>query len=308
MMKKLVLGVALSALVFQAQAADSRYSTWSDPNKPQVQSTANLDKMIKELRTMVDEAERVRAADPAFLRDLKGLADRYQGVAVSDTLLLSDDFSDGNYTANPTWSVTSGKYWVESGYGLRSFVEIGAAPAQAQPQQQKLSKEEAIIGILGAVLGGKVQRQEQSQTQTATTNSDTAEIYVAQPIKNAFSLKMELSSWKEGGHLELGAYQGSNRATGYRLIYRSSQNPALQLVRNYTSSSSVVDSIANLKLEDQKTHLLEWTRSTSGMMQISLDGKLLMQKSDMGFKDNFSGFVIENRGGDYIVKSIAVRG
>ncbi len=58
MMKKLVLGVALSALVFQAQAADNRYSTWSDPNKPQEQSTVNLDKMIKELRTMVDEAER----------------------------------------------------------------------------------------------------------------------------------------------------------------------------------------------------------------------------------------------------------
>jgi len=313
-MKRLVFGVALSALAFSVEAADNRYSTWSDPNAPQSQSqsSANLDKMIKELQSLVGEAERGRAADPKFLQDLKDLVTRYKGSVPSvQSVLFSDGFSDGNFSANPKWTVVSGKYWIESGYGLRSFVELGGTTTttQAQPTQKKVSKEEAIIGLLGAVLGGKVKRTEpQQQATTTTTQVDPASIYSIQHISNGFTLKMGLSSWKEGGHLEFGPYQGTNRNTGYRLVYRPAQNPALQLVRHYTSKSTIVGSYASLKIEDQKNHDLVWSRTGTGVMKISLDGKTLIQITDQGFRDDFSGFVMNNKGGDFIMKSISVTG
>ena len=66
--------------------------------------------------TLVDEAERAHAADPRLLRDPRDprdLARRFErSWRVS---VLSDDF-----TANPAWNVTQGRYWVEPGYGLRS--------------------------------------------------------------------------------------------------------------------------------------------------------------------------------------------
>ena len=60
---------------------------------------------------MVDDAEKARAADPQFLRDLRGLAqgsDRPWRIQ-----LLNDDFGDGDFTRNPSWTVTAGKYWVD---------------------------------------------------------------------------------------------------------------------------------------------------------------------------------------------------
>lgn len=308
MMKRLFFGVALSALAFQAVAADSRYTTWADPNAPQAQaqSSVDLDKMIKELQGMVSKAEKARAADPKFLQDLKDLAARYEGTF--QVSLFKDDFADGNFTANPAWKVASGKYWVESGYGLRSFVEPGGTTTtQTQSEQKKVSKEDLIIGVLGAVLGGKVQRQEPQQ-QVTTTKIEPAEIYLPTRINNAFTFKMDLSSWKADGHLEIGTYQGTNRNTGYRLVYRPSQNPALQLMRHYSSNSAVVSTYKSLKLEDQKNHQLEWSRSKTGDMKVSVDGKLLMQTTDRSFKDDFAGFVMQNKGGDYIVKSVSAFG
>ncbi len=308
-MKKILLGVALSALAFSAQAQDTRYSTWSDPSKPTVQSNQQMDRLLDELRTLVTKAKDARAADPKFLRDLEDLAAKYDmAPAAVQRLIFSDDFADGDYTRNPVWKVTSGKYWVERGYGLRSFVEATTTTTQAQPQQKKLSKEEAIIGILGAVLGGKVQQQSQQQPAQTTTKVTPAVIHVAKQINNAFSLKIDLSSWKESGHLELGTYQGTNLNTGYKLVYQSGKTPALQLVRNYTKSATVVGKANSLKLEDQKNHVLEWTRTTSGQMTVSVDGKRLIQATDTGFRDDFAGFVMSNQGGDYIVKSIEVSG
>ncbi|MDV7339933.1 hypothetical protein RYZ26_10030 [Terasakiella sp. A23] len=309
-MKRLVLGVALSALAFSAQAQDSRYSTWSDPNKPAVHSNQQMEKLLDELNVLVKKARDARAADPNFLKDLEGLVAKYGAVSVStavQSLIFKDDFSDGDYTRNPIWKVASGKYWVEAGYGLRSFVEATAA-AETQPQQRKLSKEEKIIGGIIGILGGKIETQPQPQQQAPATTVTPATIYTAEKINNAFKVRVDLSSWKTGGQFEFGPYQGSKIDTGYKLVYRPGKTPALQLYRNYTSSSKVVASANTLSLEDQKYHDLVWERDTSGQMTVTVDGKRLIQTRDTGFRDDFSGFMMRNSGGDYIIKSIEVSG
>ncbi len=310
-MKKIIAIFVMAILVYGTAQAQSRYSTWSDPNNPTTAGTENLGKMVDELRQMVDEAERARAADPQFLRDLKSLADKYGGAGPLSHLLFSDDFSDGDYTRNPVWTVTSGKYWIEKGYGLRSFIEAGASntSSQSQSSSQKLSKEELLIGVLGAVLGGKVQNQQDQTSQNNTnTLAQAAEIYLSQSISNAFRLEFDLASWVAGGHFEIGPYQGNNRNTGYRLVYQSGQSPALQLVRHYASSSAVVGSYKNLKLEDQKSHKLIWQRDANGRTKVSMDGALLMDVTDRSFRDPFSGLVVQNNKGDFTVKTIKAFG
>jgi hypothetical protein len=315
MIKRMVFGAVLSFCAYQVQAADSRYSTWSNPNAPQAQTNTNLDKMLTELRKLVDEAERGRAADPKFLQDLKSLAARYDVSAppfASLTTLFKDDFADGDFTSNPTWKLLSGKYWVERGYGLRSFVEAGqGTTSDSAPASTKVSKEELVIGLLGAVLGGKTTRTSNEPTQTApvtTSAVEPAEIQLPIRINNAFSITMELSSWKNNGQFEFGPYQGTNLKTGYRVIYRAGGSPALQLVRNYATASSIVDQVQSLLLEDQKTHMITLSRTSSGDMKVSVDDKVLMQKTDQSFRDDFSGLIMTNRGGDYIVKTVSAQG
>ncbi|WP_419798369.1 MAG: hypothetical protein ACNI26_01365 [Terasakiella sp.] len=304
-MKKLLLGSALCLISFQLHASEPRYSSWSDPNKEVSQQSDALKNMIQELNNLVKEAEQARAADPRFLQDLKNLTNRY-GQTTVPRVTLQDDFADGNFTESPVWQVVSGKYWIEKGYGLRSFVDGSSTASNAgSSSARKVSKEELLIGVLGAVLGGKTQTQPQEQAQ-ATSVASSAEIYTDHTISNNFEIDMDMSSWVDGGHLEFGPYQGTNRQTGYRLVYQGGQSPALQLVRHYSNSSAVVARYDILKLEDQKNHKLVWKRGAGGRITVRVDDKVVIDVKDHSFKDKFAGFILTNKKGDFTVKSISI--
>ncbi|WP_419799980.1 hypothetical protein [Terasakiella sp.] len=162
-MKKLLLGSALCLISFQLHASEPRYSSWSDPNKEVSQQSDALKNMIQELNNLVKEAEQARAADPRFLQDLKNLTNRY-GQTTVPRVTLQDDFADGNFTESPVWQVVSGKYWIEKGYGLRSFVDGSSTASNAgSSSARKVSKEELLIGVLGAVLGVKPKRNHRNK-------------------------------------------------------------------------------------------------------------------------------------------------
>ncbi|MFE0755727.1 hypothetical protein ACFW16_17335 [Inquilinus sp. NPDC058860] len=127
-----------------------RYAPWQPPQ--QDRSKALLD----DLSRMVGQAERDKAASPDFIADLKGLVQRYsastapaeppvpaqppaastqppaaapapapapatpaQPASLAGTRVFSDDFSDGNYTANPAWTSLQGTWSVDRN-GLHS--------------------------------------------------------------------------------------------------------------------------------------------------------------------------------------------
>ena len=118
-----------------------------------------------------------------------------------------------------------------------------------------------------------------------------------------------MTSWQGKGHLEIGPYQGATPGNGYRLAYRPGASPGLELLRVSEQGGVVVASIAGpLVLEDQRTHVIEWTRDAFGAMTVSLDGKERMRATDRGFRDPFDGIAMVNRGGDYVLGRIAIHG
>ncbi len=276
-----------------------------------------MQNMIERLNSLIDEAERSRAADPGFLRDLRRLAGEYRQGSLGRprTLLLSDDFGDGDFTRNPRWTVTAGRYWVEQGWGLRSAIKPGQTPAQTE--QKRLSRKEKAVNIFGQILQQAIDpegRMSGGQATGSGTAISATAIQTGVRLANAFALEMDFSSWQTqgmGGLLEIGPYQGApggtGRGSGYILAYRP--GGGISLFRVTGRGSAVIDSAPGpLNLEDKKTHRLEWTRSADGLMRVAIDGREILAATDLGLRGDFDGFRMVNRGGDDIIKQLKVYG
>jgi len=291
----LVLAVALAV----PAGAQTKYQRWSNPDGPENQS-----KLLEELRSLVDQADRDRAADPQFLRDLRALLRKYDRPNLAQ--LLFDDSADGDFEYNPRWRVVNGKFWVERGYGLRSHVSRHQAAAQDQ-RTKKQRKQDQASKILGALLGAPPQQQQQQQSAGGDA---TAVIYSTARISNAFSMRVEMSSWEAHGRFEIGVYQGTRLNTGYRLIYAAGATPTLRLLRvsARTGASIVATASQRIILEDQKQHVIEWKRGPRGGMRILIDGTEMIHARDTGYRDPFDGVTLLNRSGDFIVSKVLVDG
>jgi hypothetical protein len=305
----MLLVVTQPAQIVQAQ---SRYGSWNDPdavktNPPDIKSKADISKMVDELDALVDEATKARAANPVFLQDLRALAKKYADIyrTAWPRRVLSEDFQDGNFSYDPVWTVKSGEYRIEKGWGLRS-VAVAATAQQNTRQQSTQSNDPAaalLEALLQSALGGKTQSRQQP---TNTAPKPTASvIYTAANIGNTFDLTTTISSWRSAGQFSLGPYQGSQQQAGYRLAYKPGQ--PLALLRVTRRGATIIDTSARpINLEDKKVHTLRWTRDAQGRMQILLDNQAIIDAADRSFRDPFSGLVIRNTGSDVIVKTIQV--
>jgi hypothetical protein len=303
-MKTALFGLLIAALAAFPAYAQSRYSTWSNPDGGAGGADGGL---VEELNTLIDEAEKARAADPVFLRDLRAAIARHSNAWTSE--VLRDDFRDGDFTHDPAWTVESGKYWIEKGYGLRSAVTPEAASGGASGGRD-VSKEELAAAVLGGLLnkalGGKTTTTQDTQGAAARTAS--AKIYAKAQVPNAFSLTAEITSWKKEGAFALGPYQGA-RSSGYKLVYHPGQRRSLELIRYSTRGASVVEAFDQpLDLEDSRAHVVQWNRTAQGEMTVKVDGKEVIRATDRSFRDAFSGIALENLGGDYVLARISVFG
>jgi hypothetical protein len=295
-----------------ASAQQSGYSKWSDPTAPNADS--RLQGFVDKLNALVDEAERVRAADPNFLRDLRDLAHGFNRPW--RTNVFSDAFLDGDYNHNPVWTVTAGKYWVERSWGLRSAVKSDtSATANTSGNSQPATQEQQAAQIFGAILnqalGGKLGGNSQGGQNPSTNQAPAAAIIHAPvSITNAFALEIDISSWEAKGQMQIAVYQGQFKgkdSTGYRLAYRP--GGGFELLRVSGRGASIVErSTTEHPIEDKKSHRLIWERHTDGRMSISLDGGKILEATDRGFRDRFNGIALINNGGDYIIKSVSING
>lgn len=274
-----------------AQDSGSKYQEWPGAGG----GSGDVDKLVKDLGTLIDQAERDRAADPQFLQDLRGLLADYQNPWSSR--VLYDDFSDGNYTTNPVWTVSNGAFKVKKD-GVHVGLKSSVIPQGATQTQQ--STGNAVLDIIGAI---------STQPQQATPFQYSA-IYTPVKLSNAFAARVEFSSADRFGRLDFGPYQGQAGATAYRVAYLPGQSKdSLRLIRITSKGAVAVGTYKGaLNLEDGRRHVLEWTRDRNGAMSVVLDGKELIQATDRTITKPFDGFLLLNSGGTYWVRSVTLDG
>ncbi len=277
-----------------ALAADTKYQPWQG-------GSADVGALLESLEKLIDQAERDRAADPQFLLDLREVLAGYQAPAMKR--LLSDDFKDGNYTQNPTWTVSAGQFAIDkkgSYTGLRSTI---IPPGTVSGQTQSQSGAAVALNILNVLLNqpGQTQTQTQSNTQYAA-------IYTPVKVSNAFAVRLEFASAETFGQFHFGPYQGSGNVA-YKVAYLPGQQNNIRLLRVTSKGTTTIGNSKNaVNLEDGQRHVIEWTRDGNGKMAVMLDGTAVINVADKSIANPFVGFYMINYGGSYWVRSITVDG
>ncbi len=260
--------------------------------------------MVDELNGLIDDAAAAQAADPVFLLDLRDLATRYAWPW--RTLVVADDFTDGDFSANPVWTVASGQFAVEVGSILRSRAGTATTDTTASSESSSISTEELAVRVLGQLFAGGASTDDAAPEPAPARPGEGGRIDLAAAVPNAFAIQMELISAGGTGPLEVGVSQGAD-GLGYRVAYTPGAD--LQVLRYGSRGVAVVDvSTESVTLEDGETHLVQFTRDTAGVLAVAIDGTELVRVTDQGFRDSFDGIVLVNQGGDYSVASIKAFG
>jgi hypothetical protein len=294
-----MLAWAVAAAPLAAQ--ESGYTKWGDDAED-----TGRDEMIERLNSLIDEAERARAADPQFLRDLRdAIADYDQpsfsggSSTASSSSSLQDDFRDGDFTRDPRWTVVSGEFTVDRNLGLRSVV----ADAAQNTGDRKSGDRDLASVLLETLL------KDSSKNNESGGSAEAAVIFTNQSVSNAFSLSFELVSRERSGRFAVALFQGEARDFGYRLAYLPGARPSLELLRFSRRGEAVIESLREtLNLEDGFRHRIELERTTGRRMTATVDGRTVIDVADGSFSDGFDGVEILNEGGDYAIREIALSG
>jgi len=303
----IMVGVAGGFDSVTAVAQTNRYSSdWRNPDAAPAQpGTGPAQELVDELNRLIDSAAAARAADPAFIRDLRDLARRFDWPWRKR--ILFDDFSDGDVTANPAWTLGGAPVTVDRYEGLRSRVALAAA-STSQTQQQKPS-EEMAVQLLGQLLR-KGNRDNQT-TAPAPVAPKESILATSAATANQFAVQADIVFVDAAnGYFEMGVIQGTD-GLGYRVGIRpGAQDAAVEILRVGTRGSGVVDGARvaaatwGARPPSQPKTVL-FTRDDAGTMQVSINGTVVLSAADRAFRERFDGFILRNGGGDYIVKSIA---
>ncbi len=261
------------------------YKPWAGAAGQQMKS------MIAELKTKIAAAEQSQAASPDFLEDLKATVAKYEamqnsgGGAAPATKIFTDDFSDGDYTSNPTWKVSAGTWAIDQGGTNKGLV------SKVRPQKVNLNN------VLGALLSN----------QQGTAQNQFASIYTPVKIPNAFSLKVTLTSKDKQGALNLGAYQGASGSTLYRMVYQPGTAPGIAIQKVTSAGATTLGGLNSIvNLEDGKPHTLLFTRDAAGKMAVKLDDKEVATATDTSIKGDMAGLLFINSGGAYYLRDVTV--
>lgn len=289
-------------LAMDAAAADPAETAALPP--PSGAAGEDLQAMVDQLRVITDRAKLDRSGDYRLLQQLRDLAGRYDRPW--RTTLLDDSFSDGNFTANPVWSVASGRFTVDTRYGLRSRV---TPPTSYKFGSGSQSDSAAAVKLFGAILGAVTKQRTGNSGQQAAR----AEIHTGLAIGDAFSIEVEFGAFTkavEGGGFEFGVYRGARRDSGYRLIYSQGAAPGLTLVRLTPNLVSTIARFTLAKgLEDSAYHRLTLRRGPGGAMDALLDGEVVMNGVHVDtVNEPFEGITLINRGGDFAFRNVTVMG
>ena len=288
----LALGLMLGVAGAQAQ----NYSPLED-------DTDRTQELIDELRGLIDAAERSRAADRRFLRDLRGALSRFDYPW--RVRLITEDFRDGDYTNNPAWTVESGEFFMARRGGLHSEA-VAPSFSRRSSRDDGDSGQQLVIGILTEILRDR-DDSDGGDARSAPRRDRIAAIYLPTRITNAFAVSAEIAAPDPAGALELVIYQGADREVGYRLTFLP--GGGVELLRDGRRRSAVIEFKDDTPaLGGGATRVVEWTRASDGHTVVRLDGTVLFETVDRSFRDPFDGFEMVNKGGEYVLRALTIDG
>ena len=249
----------------------------------------DIQPLVEELRALTERNERRGRIDPAFIATLHEFIDTYEQPWTRT--VLSDDFSDGDHTRAPAWTVIEGDFQVDGRYGL-------VVRPQARSSAQGDGRRELAAAIIGGLLGG--------QGGGAVPASARARIETPVALANAFAVEADLSAIGRGAVLRLGVAQGAGDDGGYRLVVQDSANPTLRLERAGSRGGAVIASHdGRLQADTRGQRRLRWTRGRNGLMRVLLNDEALLEATDRGLRDGFTRVVVESVGGELGLRRIS---
>lgn len=290
-----------------ALAADtsSRYQNWQPPAGEAIynKNGNNTDNqkyqvMIDKLNALIDDAEKARAADRLFIQDMRDVLNQYDWPW--RVTLIDEDFTDGKIAKSPNWEISSGDFKLERGLGLYSKVK----QPHAASSKKTSSEEELAIALIGALLKNKSDSKKSEDKQKDTA----AAIEINKRISNAFALSTTIDSRNQQGKISLALYQGKSTGSAYRLAFMPGDHASIELQRVGQRGITIIDVADKINAKGNKTHKLQWTRDAKGNMAVELNGKNIMQTSDRGLRDPFSGFGLINHAGEFAVHRVNISG
>jgi hypothetical protein len=299
---------------------------------------AGSDEFGSELERLIERAERTKAADPAFLADLReltgtsyssygkepdiealeALIDRAERTEAADESFLADLRELAQTHGEAEDSYAGSRYSEDQGddSGRRLLIEDDFADGDyTQNPRWTVAAGEFAVGPEG--LRSQVREQRASADNAgeaiaetllgALTGAGTPRAYAAihngTDVPNAFDIRLSVSAEGEG-RFDFGPYQGRGDA-GYRISFTPGASPSVQLLKSTEGRTAVIEAYEGELDPDVE---FRWRRDEDGRMEVTANDETLFEISDRSFRDPFEGFMMLNGGGDFTVERVEVRG
>ena len=243
---------------------------------------------------MLDSDEQSTGVDPAMTTEPQPepvtSVEPLSSDSISTIEYISDDFTDGDFTLNPEWSVRQGNWTIDPVYGLRAKAPEQASADPIRPKE-----------ILNVLLGGDAPSasDQSSQPQAALIEAQTT-------IANSFSLAARIVDHGGKGAAHFIMHQGGADWLGYRLEVRSGPQPVVVLTRRGSTGYKDITKVTAPGFTQGETHELRWARLSDGQMFVILDGQPIITSRDTVFRGDWAGFAFFNAGGDVSIRTIRV--
>ncbi len=275
-----------------------------------------LQGLVDELRTLAEKSRNERAADRWLQQALEDLVSKYDWPWRSE--LLIDEFSDGNFTADPAWTVLSGKFWVDASLGLRSSVRPKPQSRRSESNRERSRDSSKDVGraIFGQLLDQAFKDDEPeesgSRPERDVSQEGPARIRLDTRITHAFSLELDFSVHHEPGvegHFEVALLQEEAGDYGYVLAVRTGEQGMMDLYRLRRGQRELVNS-STLKGDTAigKRHELVWRQANNGQVEVCMNGEESMNLQDRAFRDPYTCLEFVNQNGEIGVSRVRILG
>jgi hypothetical protein len=257
------------------------------------QDRKTLNEILTELEQKIKEADQRMIAHPKFLEELMNLVKKYRSKM--RVVFFFEDFSDGEYRYNPTWTVESGIFKVTPNRRLLSEVVL----EKSQPQATTTERTSPFAGFLKEII--KVPAEEK-KTEERPSVTQEARIYTLAKIEPDFEIDLTFVSRSSSGSMEVILLGASPSISLYRMVYRSSPSVdrPIEIYRERDGRSYLIETATQYPfLDDGLPHRIQWIRDVQGRMRVLVDGKEILSTYEIFHRSNFGGLALVNRDGTY---------